>query len=98
MAGLKFKRGSANYSEDELQAISLVAQRVAYIMDNLSENDARLLAGFMDPSLDQYVLGGWSKRDVIQEAIEDMIDFHSNNPYWMDNIFNFADEMMRGTY
>ena len=98
MAGLNFKRGTANYSADEQQAITIVAQRVASIMDRLSENDARLLAGFMDQGLDRYILGGWSKRDIIQEAIEDVIDFNSSNPYWMDSVFDFADKMMRGTY
>ena len=93
MSKLQFQKGEAHYSREELNAITIVARKVAAVMDKLSERDARLLAFFFDPGLDRYVLGGWDKRDIIQQAIEDAIGDNSDIPYWMDNIYDYVESL-----
>lgn len=73
MAALQFKKGSLNYTQEQQQALYVLARRVASILNRLSEHDARIISYAIDPALDQYVLEGWDKRSIIQEAIEDMI-------------------------
>lgn len=73
MAQFIFKRGERNYTREEIDAIMIFVRRVAGILDKLSEKDARVISFAIDPTLDRYVLGGWDKRSVIQEALETMV-------------------------
>lgn len=91
MAALKFKRGLINYSQEEIEVITIVYKKIASIMNKLNESDARTLAAFFDPTLDRYVLGGWDKRDIIQEALEDSVKENTDKGYWMDNMYDIAD-------
>ena len=102
MANLVFKRGSINYSDELQEAILVFAQRLARVMDRLDEQDARIVAFALEPTLDRYLLGAWSKRDIIQEAIESMIR-NNFNPKALDvdteeNIYDMADSINSGIY
>ena len=87
----KLKLGLMNYSPEEIEVITIVCKKIASIMDKLNESDARTLAAFIDPTLDRYVLGGWDKRDIIQEAIEDSVKENTDKSYWMDNMYDIAE-------
>ena len=87
----KFKLGLMNYSQEEIEVITIVCKKIASIMDKLSESDARTLAAFIDPTLNKYILSEWDKRDIIQEAVEDSIKENTNRGYWMDNMYEIAD-------
>ena len=104
MAQFKFKKGSINYSDEQKVAIMMLARKVASIMDDLNEHDARVIAFAIDPTLDRYVLGGWDKREIIQEAVEDMAQYQFNPAYLtpgnpiLDNLLDMADSIQSGMY
>lgn len=96
------KRGSNFYNEDLRNAILIFARKLASVMAKLSEHDARIVAFALDPSLDGYVLGGWDKSDIIQEAIETMVA-RNYNPSEMDelkedNLYDIVDSINSGMY
>ena len=92
----KFKLGLMNYSRDDVEVITTVIKKIASIMDGLSESDARVLAAFIDPTLSRYELGGWHKRNVIQEALEDVVKDNTDKGYWLENMYEIADAMSYG--
>ena len=104
MAGLNFKRGTANYTKEQQQALYIFAHKIASILDRLSESDARFVAFAIDPTLDQYVLGGWDKRSIVQEAIESMIadrfspEQINSDADLEENLFSIADSIETGVF
>lgn len=104
MRRFNFKKGEINYSDEQKVAILMLARKVAYIMNKLSEKDARVIAFAIDPTLDRYVLGGWDKDEIIQEAVEDMAQYHFDPRYLtdgnpiLDNLLDMADSIQTGIY
>lgn len=104
MAQLTFKKGEANYTEEQIQALYIFAHKIASILDRLSESDARFVAFAIDPTLDQYVLGGWDKRNIIQEAIETMIadrfspEQMNSDTDLEENLFSVSDSIKTGVF
>lgn len=85
-----------HYTDDEIDAIMIFARRVAGILDKLSEKDARVISFAIDPTLDKYVLGGWDKRNVIQEALETMVANAYPNGI-DDKLYDVVDSIEYGT-
>ena len=96
MARFIFKRGEINYTDEEMEAIMIFVRRVAGILNKLSEKDARVISFAIDPTLDKYVLGGWDKQGVIQEALETMVANAYPNGV-DDNLYDVVDSIEYGT-
>lgn len=103
MARFTFKQGSMHYSPEMQDMILTFARRLARVMNKLSEEDARIVAFALDPSMDEYILGGWDKSNIIQESIETMVarnyspaELANDNIVW--NLESMADSISSGIY
>lgn len=82
-------------------ALDIFGNRLHAVLRKLDDRDIRILAFAVNPTLDKYVLGGWSREDITNEMLiklsknfKDVVS--QKESLCVENIFDIAESIYYG--